>query len=61
MYVPVSVCVPSVLQRMRTSATDVFAAGDVTHFPLFIADDESVNIQHWQMALKQGIERSPKY
>ena len=39
---------------MKTNMADVYAAGDVTHFPLFMANDESVNVQHWQMALKQG-------
>ena len=41
-------------QRMETGVGDVYAAGDVTQFPLFMASHEKVNIQHWQMALKQG-------
>lgn len=44
----------TVNKQMMTNASDVFAAGDVTKFPLFMADDELVNIQHWQMAIKQG-------
>ena len=40
---------------MMTNISDVFAAGDMTKFPLFLADDEHINIQHWQMAIKQGM------
>lgn len=39
---------------MHTGKQDVYAAGDVTSFPLFMADDREVNIQHWQMAHQQG-------
>lgn len=41
-------------QRMETSVTDVYAAGDIVQFPLFIADDQPTNIQHWQMACQHG-------
>ncbi|KAK2164938.1 hypothetical protein LSH36_57g03020 [Paralvinella palmiformis] len=41
-------------KQMMTNISDVFAAGDMTKFPLFLADDEHINIQHWQMAIKQG-------
>ena len=39
---------------MCSSVEGVYAAGDITKFPLFMADDELVNIQHWQMAIQQG-------
>ena len=49
---------PSVhLQFMKTSRDDIYAAGDVTEFPLFMAGDTKVNIQHVQMAGQQGIVR----
>ena len=41
-------------QSMKTSRDDVYAAGDLTEFPLFMAGDAKVNIQHWQMAGQQG-------
>jgi NADPH-dependent 2,4-dienoyl-CoA reductase/sulfur reductase-like enzyme len=41
-------------QRMQTNVADVYAAGDVTQFPLFLANDELANIQHWQMAHQHG-------
>lgn len=34
---------------MATSSDDVWAAGDVVSFPLFIADDTHVNIGHYQV------------
>jgi len=39
---------------METSIDSVYAIGDVAQFPLFIAGDASVNIQHWQMAHQHG-------
>ena len=39
---------------METSVTDVYAAGDIASFPLSIADDNLVNIGHWQLACKLG-------
>ena len=41
-------------QSMRTSKDDIYAAGDITEFPLFMLNDEKVNVQHWQMAHQQG-------
>ncbi|KAK2185912.1 hypothetical protein NP493_217g03019 [Ridgeia piscesae] len=41
-------------KSMKTSRDDVYAAGDLTEFPLFMAGDAKVNIQHWQMAGQQG-------
>jgi NADPH-dependent 2,4-dienoyl-CoA reductase/sulfur reductase-like enzyme/nitrite reductase/ring-hydroxylating ferredoxin subunit len=41
-------------KRMRTNIDDVYAAGDIVKFPLFILNDKQVNIQHWQMACKHG-------
>ena len=43
-----------VLQEMETSIDSVYAIGDIAQFPLFIADDAAVNIQHWQMAHQHG-------
>ena len=45
----------SVWQRMQTNKQDVYAVGDITQFPLFMVNNKSVNIQHWQMAHQQGI------
>ena len=42
------------LQRMQTSQADVYAAGDIVQFPLFLVDDELTTIEHWQMAHKHG-------
>ncbi|MCJ8740078.1 hypothetical protein PDJAM_G00054840 [Pangasius djambal] len=39
---------------MRTNVPDVFAAGDVTSFPLSIHADKRVNIGHWQLAQAHG-------
>lgn len=39
---------------METSQADVYAAGDIVQFPLFLAQDKLTNIQHWQMAKMQG-------
>uniref|UniRef100_A0AAQ5X4B0 Rieske domain-containing protein n=1 Tax=Amphiprion ocellaris TaxID=80972 RepID=A0AAQ5X4B0_AMPOC len=41
-------------QYMRTNIPDVFAAGDVTSFPLTIRGDQRVNIGHWQMSQAHG-------
>ena len=38
----------------ETNKENVFGAGDVTEFPLFLVDDAATNIQHWQMAQQQG-------
>lgn len=38
-------------ERMETSATDVYAGGDVVSFPL---DGKLSSIGHWQMAQSQG-------
>ncbi|RUS78071.1 hypothetical protein EGW08_014151, partial [Elysia chlorotica] len=46
-YIPVD-------KNMRTNIPNVYAAGDITEFPLACAGDESVNIQHWQMAHQHG-------
>jgi len=43
---------------METSIDSVYAIGDIAQFPLFIADDASVNIQHWQMAHQHGDKTS---
>ncbi|XP_038670127.1 apoptosis inducing factor mitochondria associated 4 isoform X1 [Scyliorhinus canicula] len=39
---------------MQTSVAKVFAAGDVTSFPLPLHKNQSVNIGHWQLAHRQG-------
>ena len=39
---------------METNIDSVYAIGDMAEFPLFTADDASVNIQHWQMAHQHG-------
>jgi len=39
---------------METSIDSVYAVGDIAQFPLFSANDASVNIQHWQMAQQHG-------
>jgi len=43
------------IQQMKTNKENVFGAGDVTEFPLFLADDARTNIQHWQMAQQHGL------
>lgn len=44
----------TVNKRMQTLNPNVYAVGDISQFPLFMVNDESVNIQHWQMAHQQG-------
>uniref|UniRef100_A0A3P9CDE3 Apoptosis inducing factor mitochondria associated 4 n=1 Tax=Maylandia zebra TaxID=106582 RepID=A0A3P9CDE3_9CICH len=39
---------------MRTNVPDIFAAGDVTSFPLTIRGDQRVSIGHWQMSHAHG-------
>lgn len=39
---------------MGTSVSNVWAAGDVVSFPLFLADGEKVSIGHWQLAQALG-------
>eukprot|EP00062_Callorhinchus_milii_P011774 gi/632958059/ref/XP_007894821.1/ PREDICTED: apoptosis-inducing factor 3-like isoform X2 [Callorhinchus milii] len=39
---------------MNTSNSKIFAAGDVTSFPLSLQNDQIVNVSHWQMAQMQG-------
>ncbi|XP_067864314.1 apoptosis inducing factor mitochondria associated 4 [Heptranchias perlo] len=39
---------------MQTSVGRVFAAGDITSFPLSMNNNQSVNIAHWQLAHMQG-------
>ncbi|XP_077868544.1 apoptosis-inducing factor 3-like [Saccoglossus kowalevskii] len=39
---------------MRTNKPNVYAAGDIVEFPLTMANDEKVNIQHWQIAHMHG-------
>ncbi|XP_028662728.1 apoptosis inducing factor mitochondria associated 4 [Erpetoichthys calabaricus] len=39
---------------MQTNIPDVFAAGDITSFPLFLARNKRVSIGHWQIAQAQG-------
>ncbi|CAE1299829.1 AIFM3 [Acanthosepion pharaonis] len=41
-------------KHMRTNKERVYAAGDITEFPLFIKNDSVVNVQHYQMAHAQG-------
>ncbi|XP_041052667.1 apoptosis inducing factor mitochondria associated 4 [Carcharodon carcharias] len=41
-------------QFMQTSVAKVFAAGDITSFPLPLQNNQSVNIGHWQLAHMQG-------
>ena len=42
---------------MKTSADDVFAAGDIVEFPLMHMENNTVNVQHWQIAHAQGIKK----
>ena len=48
----------SVNDRLETSVPDVFAAGDITSFPLFLnnggGETDKVSIGHWQLAHAQG-------
>ncbi|XP_072301897.1 apoptosis-inducing factor 3 [Eucyclogobius newberryi] len=39
---------------MRTSVPNVFSGGDVCTFPLTMAQNQQVNIGHWQMAQAHG-------
>ncbi len=39
---------------MRTNKDNIFAAGDIVTFPLFLNGDEPSNVQHWQMAHAHG-------
>jgi len=41
-------------QFMRTNHPDIYACGDIVVFPLATFDNQVVNVQHWQMALKHG-------
>lgn len=41
-------------KMMETNQEGVYAIGDVAQFPLFLVNNESVNIQHWQMAHQHG-------
>ncbi|XP_032902290.1 apoptosis-inducing factor 3-like [Amblyraja radiata] len=41
-------------KSMETNVTKVFAAGDVTTFPLPLRNDEAVSIRHWQIAHSHG-------
>ena len=42
------------LKYLQTSKDNVYAGGDIAFFPYFLADDNKVNVQHWQMAHKHG-------
>ncbi|XP_067650688.1 apoptosis-inducing factor 3-like isoform X2 [Haliotis asinina] len=44
----------TVNKSLQTNVADVYAAGDIVEFPLFMAGDQQANIQHWQMAHKHG-------
>ena len=39
---------------MKTNKENIFAAGDIVTFPLFLVDNEQANVQHWQMAHTHG-------
>ena len=43
-----------VTKHMKTNIDDIYAAGDIVEFPLFTAEDQQVNVQHWQMANAHG-------
>ena len=45
---------------MKTNKENIFAAGDIVTFPLFIADDQQANVQHWQMAHTHGNNSLPE-
>ncbi|XP_059141402.1 apoptosis-inducing factor 3-like isoform X1 [Physella acuta] len=44
----------TVNKNMRTNIPDIYAAGDIVEFPLFIANNQQANVQHWQMAHQHG-------
>ncbi|GAB6033524.1 Apoptosis-inducing factor 3 [Chamberlinius hualienensis] len=44
----------SVDAHMKTEANNVYAAGDIVEFPLFIRPERKVTIAHWQMAHAHG-------
>lgn len=46
------------VQYMQTNVPDVFCGGDVCTFPLSMAQDQQVNIGHWQMAQAHGNNQS---
>ncbi|XP_062887308.1 apoptosis inducing factor mitochondria associated 4 isoform X1 [Mobula hypostoma] len=41
-------------KNMQTSNPRVFAAGDITSFPLPLKNNENVTVRHWQVAHSQG-------
>ena len=41
-------------KNLQTNLRDIYAAGDIVEFPLFLRDNATVNVQHWQMACKHG-------
>ncbi|XP_043574454.1 apoptosis inducing factor mitochondria associated 4 isoform X2 [Chiloscyllium plagiosum] len=41
-------------EYMQTNVERIYAAGDITSFPLPLCSNENVNISHWQIAHKQG-------
>ncbi|CAM1325098.1 AIFM3 (predicted) [Pycnogonum litorale] len=41
-------------EYLKTSVPDIYAAGDIIEFPLAIANNERVNIGHWQLASYHG-------
>ncbi|XP_036359117.1 apoptosis-inducing factor 3 isoform X1 [Octopus sinensis] len=41
-------------EYMQTNVEGIYAAGDITEFPLFLRSNEGSNVQHWQMAHAQG-------
>eukprot|EP00106_Octopus_bimaculoides_P007221 XP_014774663.1 PREDICTED: apoptosis-inducing factor 3-like [Octopus bimaculoides] len=41
-------------EYMQTNVEGIYAAGDITEFPLFLRSNNGSNVQHWQMAHAQG-------
>ncbi|GCC23662.1 hypothetical protein chiPu_0002060 [Chiloscyllium punctatum] len=41
-------------EYMQTNVERIYAAGDITSFPLPLCSNENVSISHWQIAHKQG-------